>query len=355
MECKSIMKVCVITLVKTPNSGSYLQGKALGVALEQLGHTVCYYDFDYLSRNAIADLKGIIGMLVVHGVAETKNYLTSQMVFAQLQKKLAFVKNVDDVDCFILGSDTIWNIGSDNLAAHSDVLWGSRFAGKKVITYAGSVANAQRELFLNNDQLSNAVCMWSAISVRDEYTKTIISQLAAKDIQIVCDPTLLLQKSDYESMAGGVSGKMPESEYIYLYLFKELSHEQSKELKAFAEKHHLKIVLGVNGKRHGVADYSVINSPLHFLKYMLGAKYVITDTFHGTVFSINLNKQFVSINRGKNKVIEALRTLEFSDRLVDDKQPLVDRLTSVIRYKERTSTLDKLRRDSWDFLKTSLY
>lgn len=344
------MRVCIVTLQKSINSGSYWQAKALGLALEKLGHTVFYYDYAYALKSRTQKYTNILDMVAAQDLSEGIKYIRALRSFSGLQKEMPLTKEIDTIDCFILGSDTIWNLESKTLAAKLDVLWGRKFRNKKVITYAGSVANAREELFKNDPRIGEAVSSWSAISVRDQYTREIIAQHTTKDIQLVCDPTILLQKADY---AGMVEGKS-DSDYIFMYVFKELSPEQSDALVSFAKSKGLKIVQGVNGKRRKAADFSVENSPMSFLQHMLNARYVITDTFHGTMFSINLHKQFVAINRGKNKVNEALQSFGFGDRLITDDAAFIDRLTTVIDYDVRMQEVDRLREESYHFLKSNL-
>lgn len=344
------MRICIVTLVKSINSGSYWQARALGLVLEKLGHSVCYYDYDYTLKYRMQNYKGILDMIISQDMSEGIKYAKSLRSFSRLQRGLPLTKEIDAINCFVLGSDTIWNLESENLTAKFDELWGRAFRDKKVITYAGSVANACEELFKNDSRIDEAVSSWFAISVRDQYTREIIAKHTSKQIKLVCDPTLLLQKADY----AGMTEHSKDSDFIFLYTFKDLSAEQSDALASFAKRNKLKIVQGVNGKRRKAADYSVENSPISFLQHMLNARYVVTDTFHGTMFSINLHKQFVAINRGKNKVNEALQSFGFADRLVSDDAGFMDRLTTTIDYNVRMQEIDRLREESLDFLKSNL-
>jgi hypothetical protein len=348
------MNVCIVTLLNTNNCGSYWQARALGIAIEKLGHSVSYYTFNYLPEYRIADYKAIFGMFAVQGFSEAVKYINSLRSFSRLRKDLSFERNQNNIDCVVLGSDTIWNLGSKNLNANFAILWGTVFSGKKIITYAGSVANAKKELFID-ERIQEAVNRWNAISVRDEYTRSIISNCTNKPVEMVCDPTLLFDQEDYDNMlADNMLTDTVKDNFIFLYLFKDLSDAQTNELQRFALANDLRIIQGVNGKKLKASDYSVENSPLLFLKHMIGAKYVVTDTFHGTIFSINLNKQFVSIDREKNKVNEAIHSLGFDDRLIRDDKPFLSKLTSSIHYDERMKQVNDLRKFSWSYLKRTL-
>lgn len=344
------MNACIVTLIKTNNSGSYWQGRTLGIALEQLGFNVYYYDYNYLIKNRMAYYRAIPGIMLHEGIKQTVQYIKSLVSFHKLRKQLCFSKKTNAEDCIVLGSDTIWSLDNKMLNAKRDIFWGKVFSGKKIITYAGSVGNACEEQFAKWNDIEKVIDKWSAISVRDEHTKEIISKFTTKNIETVCDPTMLLSKEYYEKI---IERKM-ETDYIFLYLFTDLSEEQSVQIKKYAKENKLKIIRGVNGVTMKSADYSTENSPMVFLQYMIYAKYVITDTFHGTIFSINLNKQFITMNRGKNKVNDALKMYNFYDRLVSKDEQLIDKLTTKIEYSEKMDRLNDVRKKSWQYLKESV-
>lgn len=343
------MKVCIVTLYKSINSGSFLQAKALGTVIEQLGHKVYYYDYDVPYNKTMRKYTGILKVFIKYGVLETVHYIKSLEKFSECQKELSSIKEnrLSDIDCFVLGSDTIWNLEGSNLVFNIPVFWGSKFKDSKIITYAGSVANARRELFLSRPELKDAVAKWSRIGVRDTYTYEIISEMTDKEVYMVCDPTFLLQKEDYLGM---IKSK-DKPDYIFLYLGEKLSEEQSDEMIHFAKENNLKIIQGINGKKLRGVDEIIVNSPMSFLEYMQSAAYVITDTFHGTAFSINLNKNFVVINRNKKKVTDLLQRLNLTERLVTERDSLVLVMKSDITSQDR---LVGLRTTSLNFLKNAI-
>ena len=86
------------------------------------------------------------------------------------------------------------------------------------------------------------------------------------------------------------------------------------------------------------------------MQYMLAADYVITDTFHGTAFSMNLEKRFAVIDRGKNKVNELLEQYGFLDRLSINDNQLEQILDTPIDYLIRMQRITVSRKKSIDFL-----
>lgn len=90
------------------------------------------------------------------------------------------------------------------------------------------------------------------------------------------------------------------------------------------------------------------------MAYMLGAKYVITDNYHGTVFSTNFNKQFVVINRDLIKVQDFLSLIGLADRIVDRESDINDAMNQTINFDYANQKTQELKRDSLIFLEESL-
>ena len=343
------MKVCIVTLIRTVNSGSYLQGAALGKAIEKLGHEVCFYNTKRSLKSRMRNAKITLGMLFLDGFSEFKKQLGSLRSFSKLQRSLPLTRNAEGYDCIVLGSDTIWNIEAKSLSERAKLFWGTAF-NNKVITFAGSAANSGESSFVNDPTYPEAVARWSAIGVRDGHTRTIISRLTDKPIEMNCDPTLLFDREYYEAEAG----ELPKGRFLFLYCFDDFTEKQTEELKRFAEERGLEIVQGVNGRKQKAADRSVENSPENFIRHMLAAEYVITDTFHGTAFSINFRKDFAVMNRGKNKVLDLLSTLGYEDRLVSKGGSIVEILNAPIDRADRSGKLESLRAASWEYLKKNI-
>jgi hypothetical protein len=343
------MKVCIVTLIRTPNSGSYLQGRALGRAIEKLGHEVCYFNTKRSFKNRLHDSVKTVRMLFKDGPSEFKKQVGSLKSFARLQNELEFTDDASEADCVVLGSDTIWNLDAPSLKKKTDLFWGLVFPGR-IITYAASAANAGEDHFISDPVCKKAAARWFAIGVRDKHTRDVISLLTDKPIEINCDPTLLFDREHYLDEAG----KLPEGRFIFLYSFDDFSAKQSEELRRFAKEKGLEIVQGVNGRKQSSADRSVENSPENFIRNLLAAEYVVTDTFHGCIFSVNFNKRFAVIDRGKNKVSDALNAFGMSERLVSKGGSIVEALEASSDGSECIEKLDALRASSWEYLEKNL-
>ncbi len=347
---------CIVTVHDNTNCGSFLQAWALGYSIRRLGHDVIYLkknSHSGISYNpTVSYIKKIIKKLLKldfkGAISIRKQY--NEFKFCRHVFPLTDIKNLDNVDCIILGSDTIWNVETEYFKKLRNIYWGVEFEEKHIITYACSVANTSLQIIKNYPELEKCSRKWEYISVRDESTKYIISSMTDKKVYMVCDPTMLLTKKDYVKL---VDKADVNNKYILLYLFESLSEKQEYELRRFADNNKLLIISGTN-RKDSISNRKIALSPLKFVQYMLYANYVITDTFHGSVFSVNLNKQFVVIGRAKKKVNDFLQRVEFTDRIVAENQSVLSVMNKRIDYEKYKEVIENFRKSSLDFLETAV-
>lgn len=344
------MKVCIITVYDSVNCGSYLQALILGKKCNQLGYDVYYLkrEYKYKLHLKINHLKKAIKLLIKSGYCSYKSKRMLDREFRKKQHEFKVIgkKQLQNMDCIIVGSDTLWNINSSYFKNNYKLFFGGDFMNVKAITYAISAANAKLDSILKLPNIKKYINNFYKLSVRDEATKTIAENLYEKKVHIVCDPTLLFEKKDYIELVGP---KRESKKYIYLYLFEDLDAKQIQNIKLFAKNNDLKIIDGTQNKKW--ADKLLPNTPDIFLNYMYYADYIITDTFHGTIFSINFQKQFVSIDRKKNKVNEILLRYGINNHLVQSDN-LSEKLIELINYKEINQKISKIRKESIELLES---
>ena len=351
------MKICIVTVHDSINCGSYWQAYALGHVLKEMGHEVRYLkraSYNDNRRQRKKNLKMLAGTFIYQSFGAGMRYLRRLRGFRAAQKKMSEMDfcpdAIRDTDCFILGSDTIWNFNDIHFRRNQDIFLGKPFLEKTVIPYAASAGNTQREQFEKIEGLTEVINGWKAVGVRDNFTRDIIAAFTDREISMVCDPTLLMNKADYMQIAPPA----PEQKYILLYLFDKLSSELLRELEAFAQEKKLKLVKGTPGDLNIKCDRMDIGTPDSFLACFAHADYIITDTFHGTVFSANLEKRFVAVNRNKNKVNGFLEQMQLSDRLLSEGDSLRSALEREIDYAAVRSSIDACRAHSLSFLKDAI-
>ena len=186
------------------------------------------------------------------------------------------------------------------------------------------------------------------ISVRDDSTSQIVHNITNTAPVKVLDPTLMIDSSFYN----GIEADIPSGDYLLIYCFDKLDNDKKDYIISFAAKMNLKIV--AFGALLGWEDIYEPLDPKRFLAYFNKSRFVITDTFHGNVFSIIYKKNFVSFGIYKNKVKALLESVGLSDRICTDGARIEDILLNSPSYDEVYRKLDILRADSKDFLYSHL-
>ena len=347
------MRICIVTVYNSENCGSVLQAYALGKKLSSMGHSVRYL---YREKNGTGASTTKVGLVILKSLlrgnvenARLKWLFHKQCLNDAKRFNTLSMRDTKDVEAFILGSDTIWQLSNQYFNSRFSRYWGLDFVGRKVISYAPSINDAKEALFANNTMVYNALENLSAISVRDAYSKRVLEKCTEKAIRIVCDPTMLLSIDDYHE----VERECPiDTDFILVYAFRDFCPpEDIKELKEYAEKHHCKLVsFGVARKW---CDISVPFDTFAMPAYYEKASYVITNTFHGNVFSLIYSRVFLNYSTS-NKVSELLNQFSLGDRTRSDGTPISYVLDSSIDYATVSEKMDELRVKSIEFLENAL-
>lgn len=226
-----------------------------------------------------------------------------------------------DLDAYIVGSDQVWNsehIGGFDPAYFLDFV----NPGKIKISYAASIGKDYL-LPIYHDRIRNSLKSFTSISVREKSAVKAVKELAGRPVDVVLDPTLLLPKEDYEAIKTVPSMK---EKYIFVYMM-----EHNPEVIAFANRVSTATGLPIIQRRPGKLFRNEIGScytsaPGDFLGLIENAEYVITNSFHGTVFSIIYETPFVSMlhsNTG-SRTVDLLESLELDSHLLYSKEEFKD-------------------------------
>ncbi len=191
---------------------------------------------------------------------------------------------------FVAGSDQIWN----PFFSCSKEIYFLRFVDfHKRIAYAPSfgiteIPEEYKELY--KLYLSEI----PYLSVRELSGAKIIKDLTGRDVPVLIDPTMLLTKEDWLLISKPHKNK-PKNKYLIAYFLGKITKEGKKIIRFLSKKYNLRIVYISNKKYRKF----FIVSPQEFIDYINNASIVITDSYHGTVFSILFNKPFIVVNRVK--------------------------------------------------------
>lgn len=228
-----------------------------------------------------------------------------------------------------------------------------RFTSRpKRVAYAPSFGT-DKVAYYNEKTLKKYLSGFDHISVREESGKDICKMLIGRDVPVVLDPTLLLDKSSWIRLQG--LKHIQQEDYCLAYFLKEPSTPAVELINGLDMPVKVLPVAHVQIGQLGFAG------PREFLELVLNAKYVLTDSFHGTIFSINFEKQFLcfdhsnaSENEEATRMTSILGKLGLEERFAPDRAVMKAILQKQIDYAEVKEKLEQQRRQSLAYLSQSL-
>lgn len=364
------MKVVIVTLHRITNFGSMLQTYATQTAVEKLGHNAEVLDFVPIGmsyKRAIFPVEKVpfliqaakfiprfICMTTEFAVMKSfiKKYIkVSPNLYRSYQEVM---NNIPEADAYLSGSDQVWNTQNHNPDDDLKVYYlGFAPKGKKRVAYAGSFGKndfTEIETAIMKEYLAQ----YDSISVREDDGFNILQRLGFNNGVHVVDPTLLLSGDEWKSFAS--SHKKPKPGYIFVYnlnrnqLIKQIAVRLSKQtglrIINFADTYDF--IPGAKNR--------LVNNAFDFINHIAGADYVVTDSFHGTAFSINLNRQVVTVKapRYNSRLESILRLTGLVSRMVENVEDGVKVSMERIDYNSVNEKLDAARTVSMDYLKVAL-
>ena len=373
------MKIGILTLPLHTNYGGILQAYALQTVLERMGHEVVVFDrilpepslplwkcpFVYSKRlvNKLLGRKDDIVFLEQY-VSKIKPIIqqnTNKFIKIYIHrisfKTFAKIPNANTFNAIIVGSDQVWRpiyFGEDHV--DDAFLAFARSWNIKRIAYAASFGVDKWEYSpLQTETCKSLLHNFDAVSVREESGVKLCRECLECKAQLVLDPTMLLDKSDYVKIIK--TSNIPKSKGNLLVYILDETPDKTALIKNIADKYNLKpFRVGSNTENIHAPLKDRIQPPVEeWLRGFYDAEFVVTDSFHACVFAILFEKQFVVIGnkkRGMSRFQTLLSMLGLEDRLIDDNIN-IDSL-SYINYDVIVNKLSRLKEISISFLKTSL-
>ncbi|MGF1568060.1 MAG: polysaccharide pyruvyl transferase family protein [Nodosilinea sp.] len=368
------MRVGILTYHHTTNYGATLQTYALYKIIQQHGFDVEVIDYRHpaavnyyrqkiffpiesksrkiLTENLIKfSLPGLLKYFRMGHFLNTEVKLSAIKIFEK--DKLDEFVQVDksgQYDAIVCGSDQIWctdSIRGFDSAYFLDL--GETKCTFKKISYAASCGPTV-DWGKHFGTIQNLLSDFDAISVRDSNSYDLAVVATEKLVSLVLDPTFLIDFNEFID----AQSKVPEP-YLLLYLEGRLNADQQKFIESIAAAKELKI-LSV-GEPVGIGENCMDASPADWINYFSKASYIVTNLFHGTIFSIKFNQQFTTLYRPSksNKTPDLLKRLGLSQRLLSDfsSDPLGRQLLP-IDYDSVNATVDAELEHSRNFLLTAL-
>lgn len=355
------MKIGILTQHFLLNYGGIIQNFALQQVLLKLGHEpltfehdTCYSRTRWFLRSAkhvlkSHSLKGIPAYPTYQGRIGNKNFIKFVLKNIRSVTVKDFTPDLTQkygLDAYIVGSDQVWR-PAFNLGPRLGNMF-LDFAGDDVkkISYAASFGCKEWEYTEEQEWMCGKLAKrFEAISVREASGVDLCKEHFGVDATLMLDPTLLLNKEDY----GKVCHDVPKKEkHIFVY-----SLVVSEGVLAVAEKVAEAMGLSIIVKQAGRKVKKEDTIEDWFAEFR-DADYVVTDSFHGMVFSIIFNKPFSIVmnpSGGNDRYLSLLSQLGLMERIVSDElQPVF----SAIDWSDVNHRLTELRKASFEFLKTNL-
>lgn len=375
-------KIGIMSMQRIYNYGSFLQAYGLKKLIENVDNDIFVTFVDYKPGKPLVKTDTIEPTGVKRVLYKLKEY---NEVDSSLKNKIKFFnhkrtyakrffpileitndrKDSTGLDVLVIGSDEVFNcVQSNTNVGYSADLFGRHSKANTVISYAGSFGNTtlkKIEDYGVRDELKNDFSKFKAVSVRDNNSLQIVKALGVMSPVLNVDPVLAYDYMNLESQIPG--NRLYKENYMIVYGYSgRLSKEENEVLRKYATERNLKILCF--GGVQGCCDEFIDCTPFELLAYFRDAESIVTDTFHGTIFSIINKKSFATVIRksvgngygNEEKLGFLLDLFGISSQRVDtvNSSKLNEVLDNKINYKLVFEELDKRRKDTEEYLNASV-
>lgn len=369
------MKIGILTFHWTVNYGGVLQAYALQQTLKDLGHTPIF--INYHNEGEVLKALPFYRKILHKGWNVTANLLFGRKkrekrtqifraehlrISSNLCRSEEELRKEEKMDLYIVGSDQVWN---PELTSNVSVYL-LRFASNSPkIAYAASFGKktvAEKYYPVFQEELAQ----FKKVSVREEDALALLEKMGVYGAKVVLDPVLLLSREQWKNVASICPVKQ---DYILCYYMPTRDSSVTSAIKTLAEQIAEKTgyrIVNIGKKEYEKLKFWECNllesGPAEFVALFAGAKYVVTNSFHGTAFSLKNNVPFfVPVNfsipedkRLSNRIECLLRMFGCSERIVDSSTKIELKELPSIDFERINRVMEDCICDSVDFLKSAL-
>ena len=366
-------KVLIATVFDNPNFGTYLQALALGVTLQDMGLKVeiLRYQREWQQNIPLAKAERKKKGLLLYPLRMLKFFLTNK-VYKQKAGCYHFVdkyikvsryyysygalkQNSPVADIYITGSDQVWN--TDHNHGIDEVFYLSWTPPQaKRVAYGASIGMSQiPDVF--RGKTYKLLSQYQSISVRESSAMTMLKELGIPNVEQVLDPTLLFDRHHWKQYAKDMHTTEP-----YLLVYSVESEDRGREVSQTAKKIAAQRGLKIYGVYYSQPKHPIEScdrnfyycTPDEFLGLMFGASFVVVSSFHGTAFSINLNKEFISVAPARfgSRINSLLQLVHLENRKVTSASNFkMNEIENFIDYDSVNSIIAAERMKSINYIK----
>ena len=376
--------VGILNVQEVDNYGAVLLCFALQKTIEDLGYKARIIDFRPVDINKSAGY----GKRLMKKVKEKGFVGTSAAIIRKLSKKEKAGVNISSdlkkerfeqfretylkrtpiysgmsmtdspvFNTYVVGSDVVWKPARVK-SKEADTYFLNFTEGLLCnrVAYAASIGTDDAKTLEEIAPLfQKYIEKFNYISLREKTSITFVKGLFDKDVTWCIDPTLLLRKEDYDRYFS-LDAKRIEGDYIYLYLF-ESNEAVYKMVNRYSSELGIPVICQCDApdQIRNLKEFSSDDGPIDFISRIKNANMVITDSFHGTVFSIIYQKDFITLSRGNISIRmkDLLDRLNLLCRYVDAPET-ASLILAPIDYTDVIQIVDTWRKESMDYLRMAL-
>lgn len=308
-------------------------------------HVVVHSDLDDYSFFRFSEFKPFVDGY--------ESFISSKIKVSSKQYSPLTLPCCDEFDAFMVGSDQTW--GEARYLPDTPYFLDGIDDKYPKLSYAPSIGTTH----ISNTYLSvliEKLSKFKALSCREKTNCELLSSKLGREVSYVLDPTFMVSVDEWCHIATMPSEPIISKQYILCYI---LGEKQS--ISDYAEK------LGVE---KGLPIYYIVTRPLYlqkkhhlfatpesFLWLIKNATYVITDSFHGSILSVNFNTQFYSFTKREgsdsvdnDRILEILSTLNLANRYKDGSTTF----EQDIDFREVNPIVDHYREESLSYLRKTI-
>lgn len=363
-----MIRVGIMSMQRIANYGSFLQAYGMKCILQELGCTVEFVDYHPGKTlipasggngafrkllKAVDTIKGRAPLKEkIRYIKYKRDYAKRYYPYLEIGERKNYAP---ELDLLVIGSDEVFNCVQDNTnVGYSPELFGEGNRAKRLITYAASFGNTTIEklrAFDVDKQIKTWLFKFDAISVRDDNSGIVIEELTGRKPEYHFDPVLAY---DFIGKCKEILNEVSEPEYMIIYGYSgRFTREECEVIRRYAREKVLKIFC-IGGVQE-CCDKFIDCNPFQVIAYFQHAKYVITDTFHGTILSVITHRQFVSFVRdsgygNSEKLIDLLKRLCLENRRIMKTGELDNLLNRLIDYQNTDKIIEAERKRTREYL-----
>lgn len=349
------MKIGILTQPFVTNYGGILQNYALQTVLKQRGYDVVTLDFK--SFDYIIWIKQLVRYIIHFDFqrpiplgplrskikyGKTRTFINTYISITNEKYTTPndyFIKK-NKLDAIIVGSDQVWRPKYNCYIEDMFLSFANNYNIKK-LSYAASFGVDNWEFSdLQTRLCSQLVKQFAGISVREQSAIGLCRKYLGVDATFVLDPTLLLDRDHYISLCKDVPSQQTD---IFAY-FLDQNNDNIKLLSTIAKSNSF--TYRIKGIGENKDKKETIEQ---WISCFRDAKLILTDSFHGTVFSIIFNRDFYVIGnreRGNARFESLLSTFDLEDRLITSTNIVL----KPIDWKKVNKIIEEQKSNSFKFL-----